>query len=342
MNTLTEQQIKLINSLTEICYWTQLKVGPHMTEKFYQHILIANLYACGYKNIIYEDVFTYNFTDMHGNPVRVGHGMNARTDVELLDLNVLLELKSSSGPTKQENFAQCRNYLIHRPDVQVGIVINFISKETNDSSPYTQIDVMMKTGNMITIKPGHDLPEFYEFATKYTELQPSISSYVKKENSVPTSPPTHEGIQAKENVKMAKKKEQEDAKAAKKKEQDEAKAAKKKEQDEAKAAKKKEQEEAKAAKKKAQEEAKAAKKKEQEEAKAAKKKKVEENKSKPLVVTTIDTPEFVEKYDELDDNLYYVEGGYSSVYSGLLYKTLEGYDNECKERKYFSQRKGYK
>jgi hypothetical protein len=280
-----------------------------MTEKFYQHILIANLYACGYKNIIYEDVFTYNFTDMHGNPVRVGHGMNARTDVELLDLNVILELKSSSGPTKQENFAQCRNYLIHRPDVQVGIVINFISKETNDSSPYTQIDVMMKTGNMITVKPGHDLPEFYEFATKYTELQPYISSYVKKENSVPTSPPTHEGIQAKENVKMAKKKAQEDAKAAKKKEQEDAKAAKKKAQ---------------------------------EEAKAAKKKNVEENKSKPLIVTSIDTPEFVEKYDELDDNLYYVEGGYSSVYSGLLYKTLEGYENECKERKYFSQIKGYK
>ena len=258
MNTLTDQQIKLINSLTEICYWTQLKVGPHMTEKFYQHILIANLYVCGYKNIIYEDVFTYNFTDMHGNPVRVGHGMNARTDVELLDLNVILELKASSGPTKQENFAQCRNYLIHRPDVQIGIVINFISKETNDSSPYTQIDVMMKTGNMITIKPGHDLPEFYEFATKYTELQPSISSYVKKENSVPSSPPTHDGIQAKEDVKSAKKKEEEDTKAAKKKEQEDTKAAKKKEEEDTKAAKKK-------------------------------------NKSKPLNVSITETPEFVEK-----------------------------------------------
>lgn len=223
MNTLTESQTKLTNKLIELCYWTQLKVGPHMTEKFYQHILIANLQASGYKNIVYEDVFTYKFSDMYGNPVRVGHGMNARTDIELPDLKVLLELKAGSGPTKQENFAQCRNYLIHRPDVQVGIVINFISKETNESSPYTQIDVMMKTGDIITVKPGYELPEFYELATMYTELQPAISSYVKKESVVPPPPPTHEGTVAKEEAKSAKKKEQEDAKAAKKKEQEEGK-----------------------------------------------------------------------------------------------------------------------
>ncbi len=52
-------------------------------------------------------------------------------------------------------------------------------------------------------------------------------------------------------------------------------------------------------------------------------------------------PEEDERYDEYDDNLLYYKEGYSSVYSGMLYKTLEEYDNECKGRKYFSQRKGY-
>ena len=49
----------------------------------------------------------------------------------------------------------------------------------------------------------------------------------------------------------------------------------------------------------------------------------------------------IERYDEYDDNLLYYKEGYVSVYSGMLYKTLEEYDNECKGRKYFSQRKGY-
>jgi hypothetical protein len=340
MNSLTEQQTTLINQLAELCYWTQLKVGPHMGEKFYQHILIANLKACGYKNVVYEDLFTYGFTDMYGNPTRVGHGMNARTDIELPDMNVLLELKASTKGTKQENFAQCRNYLIHRPDVNVGVVINFISKETEKSKPYTQIDVMIKTGHVIDIPlfgshglstNTHHIPEFHDLPTIYTELQPTISSYVIKEKSNP--PPGKE-------EKKAKKVKSEEEKAAKKKEAEEAKAAKKKEVEEAKAAKKKEVEEAKAAKKIKAEEAKAAKKIKAEEAKAAKKKKVEENKPTPLLLTT-EKKEFIEKYDELDDNLYYVEGGYSSVYSGMLYKTLEEYKNECKERKHFSQIKGY-
>lgn len=256
MNSLTEQQTKLINQLAELCYWTQLKVGPHMGEKFYQHILIANLKACGYKNVVYEDLFTYGFTDMYGNPIRVGHGMNARTDIELPDMNVLLELKASTKGTKQENFAQCRNYLIHRPDVNVGVVINFISKETEKSKPYTQIDVMIKTGRNIEIPlfgshglsaSAHQIPEFHDLPTIYTELQPAISSYVIKDKS--SSSPDKEEKAAKkiklEEDKIAKKKEVEEAKSAKKKEVEEAKAAKKKKVEEAKAAKKKQAEEAK-------------------------------------------------------------------------------------------------
>ena len=45
-----------------------------------------------------------------------------------------------------------------------------------------------------------------------------------------------------------------------------------------------------------------------------------------------------EKYDEFDDNLLYMPEGYVSVYSGMLYKTIEEYDNECKGRKYYSKR----
>jgi len=45
-----------------------------------------------------------------------------------------------------------------------------------------------------------------------------------------------------------------------------------------------------------------------------------------------------EKYDEFDDNLLYMPEGYVSVYSGMLYNTIEEYDNECKGRKYYSKR----
>ena len=45
-----------------------------------------------------------------------------------------------------------------------------------------------------------------------------------------------------------------------------------------------------------------------------------------------------EKYDEFDDNLLYMPEWYVSVYSGMIYKTIEEYDNECKGRKYYSKR----
>ena len=61
------------------------------------------------------------------------------------------------------------------------------------------------------------------------------------------------------------------------------------------------------------------------------------------VPTFINTPNFWEapqeeqfRYDENDDNLIHVADGFSSVYSGMLYKTIEEYRNECKERKYYT------
>lgn len=171
-----------IECLKDTCYWTQLTVGPHMAEKFYQHMLIANLKVKGYENIVYEDVFSYKFEDMNGKLIRIGHGMNARTDVELPDLRILLELKSSNSPTKAEHIAQCRNYLIHRPDLNMGIVINFVSKETADSCPYVQIDVIMKTGKIIKIAEStFELPQFRQFSPICTKLQPCLSEYVIRE-----------------------------------------------------------------------------------------------------------------------------------------------------------------
>ena len=61
------------------------------------------------------------------------------------------------------------------------------------------------------------------------------------------------------------------------------------------------------------------------------------------VPTFINTPNFWEapkeeqfRYDENDDNLIHVAEGFSSVYSGMLYKTIDEYRNECKGRKYYT------
>ena len=183
---MNKEQSEFIECLKETCYWTQLTVGPHMAEKFYQHMLIANLKVSGYENIVYEDVFSYKFEDMKGNVIRVGHGMNARTDVELPDLKILLELKAGNTPTKSEHIAQCRNYLIHRTDLNMGIVINFISKETADSCPYVQIDVISKTGKFIALGgTTFKVPQFKQFPPIYTKLQPCLAEYVIKVGSPP-------------------------------------------------------------------------------------------------------------------------------------------------------------
>jgi hypothetical protein len=174
---LSVQQRDFLKQLPELCYDTQLKVGSHMEEKFYQHVLIANLRAIGVDSV-YEDVFTYQFTNIHGNLIRIGHGMNARTDIELCNLGMILELKKSNAATKAEHFSQCRNYLIHRDDISIGVVINFISKESNDSGPYTQIDVMQKTGKMIELSPTYSIPEFIAYKTILTKTVPPLSTYV--------------------------------------------------------------------------------------------------------------------------------------------------------------------
>lgn len=180
LSSMSSEQSKFLECLKDVCYWTQLTVGPHMAEKFYQHMLIVNLKVCGYENTVYEDVFAYKFEDMNGKVVRIGHGMNARTDVELPDLNILLELKSSNAVTKAEHIAQCRNYLINRPDLNMGIVINFISKESVDSCPYVQIDVLVKTGVFVTIEKKFKLPQFLQFAPIFTKNQPCLAEFVLK------------------------------------------------------------------------------------------------------------------------------------------------------------------
>jgi hypothetical protein len=175
---MSEEQSKFIECLKDVCYWTQLTVGPHMAEKFYQHMLIANLKVCGYENTVYEDVFSYKFEDMTGRVIRIGHGMNARTDVELPDLQILLELKSSITGTKAEHIAQCRNYLINRTDLNMGIVVNFISK---DSCPYVQIDILVKTGIFVTVAGKFKLPQFKQFAPILTKNQPCLAEFVLRD-----------------------------------------------------------------------------------------------------------------------------------------------------------------
>lgn len=175
MSKFTPDQEKLHSDLRRILYCTQNAVGPYMDEKVYQLMMIQNLGLCGYSDILYEGLFAYKFKDMNNHLFQVGHGINARTDIEIPALNVLFELKSSTSATTDKHIAQCRNYMNHREDINVGYVINFISKGDNHGC-YTQIDTLMKTTERKVSEVRVDIGVYDDSVIKYIRLPTEVSA----------------------------------------------------------------------------------------------------------------------------------------------------------------------
>ena len=171
----TPDQEKLHSDLRRILYCTQHAVGSYMDEKAYQLVMIQNLGLCGYSNILYEGLFAYKFKDMNNNTFQVGHGINARTDIEIPGLKVLFELKSSTSATTDKHIAQCRNYMNHREDIDVGYVINFISKGDNHGC-YTQIDTLIKTTERKVPDVRVDIGGYDDSVIKYIRLPTEVSA----------------------------------------------------------------------------------------------------------------------------------------------------------------------
>jgi hypothetical protein len=181
MTQLTHEQLTFISELPNIVYATQLAVGNHMKEEYYQRLLHINFIRKGFTanhTSVLENCVVYKLKNIEGEDVLLGNSIHGRTDIELTNLSMILEVKATSSATKPEHISQCRNYLISRDDVNIGIVVNFITKETRDVSPYTQIDVMYKTGKIVKITDTYSIPQFKQTSTVYTKQLPSLCEYV--------------------------------------------------------------------------------------------------------------------------------------------------------------------
>jgi|TARA_B110000114_G_scaffold185274_1_gene231613 hypothetical protein len=142
--TIVQSQMKLINLIPELASHTQLSIGPFQQEKVYQVLLAENLEVCSaaYKTRC-ETITALTVTDINGNLFTIDGGIYGRTDIEIRKERVILELKTSTSATKLEHLFQIKKYLDQKANFDVGILVNFISKETG---AYVQIDVIYKTG----------------------------------------------------------------------------------------------------------------------------------------------------------------------------------------------------
>jgi hypothetical protein len=142
--SIVQSQLKLINMLPKIASHTLLSIGPFQQEKVYQVLLAENLEVCsGAYRTQCETITSLTVTDINGNLFTIDGGIYGRTDIEIRNERVILELKSSTSATKSEHLFQIKKYLDQKANFDVGILVNFISKETGS---YVQIDVIYKTG----------------------------------------------------------------------------------------------------------------------------------------------------------------------------------------------------
>jgi len=133
----------ILHQITAICDGILLRAGPYQKEGLYQTLLIHELTKLGIVTTR-ERVFNMVFNDSDGKPVFVGDNQSLRTDIELIELEGIIELKSSGNSTKDDNIWQLRNYLQQRSDCHWGIVINFISKFGTRTSPEIQCDLLFQ------------------------------------------------------------------------------------------------------------------------------------------------------------------------------------------------------
>jgi len=146
------EQKNLLTIIKVICDKILLKNGPFLKESIYQEILFHEISQLGLipKR---EVVFGIHFQDSSNSHIFIGNGHSLRSDIEIPDRKCILELKSSSNDTKDENIWQLRNYLEQRSDLDYGIVINFVSKfgKKDDNVPFVQYDLLVKTNKFINV-----------------------------------------------------------------------------------------------------------------------------------------------------------------------------------------------
>ena len=144
--TYNEVESFVKKTILPICQGILERAGPFHKEGLYQSLLMHELRKINL-NVIKEMPFAMSFLDSSGNKVYVGENQSLRTDIELIDMKGLLELKSTHSTFKDENIWQLKNYLDQRQDRYWGAAINFISRYNTTSCPQVEIAFMYKIDN---------------------------------------------------------------------------------------------------------------------------------------------------------------------------------------------------
>ena len=145
-NDRAQDTIKLLDHtrlLCKICEGILLRAGPYLKENTYQDLLIHELNKLDIKTSR-EMVFGMTFKDSDNNDVATCNSQFLRSDIELIQLGGIIELKSTTAATKDDQMWQLRNYLEQRDDRYWGVVINFIHKFGTRTSPKIQCDLLFK------------------------------------------------------------------------------------------------------------------------------------------------------------------------------------------------------
>ena len=152
MNSLLtlDEILNMTKVITGICEGILLRNGPFLKEGVYQDLLVhelqlRNMHPCR------ELVFPYHLRDSEGDSILIGNSQSLRSDIELPSFHAILELKSSGANTKDENIFQLRNYLENREDRSWGLLINFVSKFTQNATPKVQVTLLVKGNTDQTI-----------------------------------------------------------------------------------------------------------------------------------------------------------------------------------------------
>lgn len=169
-------------NICKICEGILFRVGPFLKESIYQDLLIHELNKNNIKTSR-ETVFGMKFKDSENNDIAICNNQYLRSDIELVELEGIIELKSTTVPTKDEQIWQLRSYLEQRNDRNWGVVINFNHKFSASMSPKIQCDLLFKKTSCHNVSLGNENIQIrqYDKWTFESELYPD-KNYVIIEN----------------------------------------------------------------------------------------------------------------------------------------------------------------
>ena len=158
--------------IKEICDNILLKNGPFLKEGIYQEVLfheLAMLQLLPKREVVFG-----------------GYFLDSK-DIELPFQKCILELKSLGNDTKEENIWQLRNYLEQRPDMNYGIVINFVSKfgKREGNTPFVQYDMLVRTGEYYE-EDKQKINKYYHYGPITSNPYPTRESiFIREEENQP-------------------------------------------------------------------------------------------------------------------------------------------------------------